>query len=50
MPAAETEGYVLAAYQAPPIGPLRPVAARLVMGLLERDALVGEAEEKSPSG
>ena len=49
MPAAETGGYVLAAYQAPPIGPLRPVAARLVMGLLEREALVGDAEEKSPS-
>ena len=50
LPAAETDGYVLAAYQAPPMGPLRPVAARLVVGQLEREALAGELQGNSPYG
>ncbi len=47
--AAETGGYLLGAYQAPPLGPLRPVAARLVVGVVEREALAGELQEQNPS-
>jgi transcriptional regulator with XRE-family HTH domain len=50
MPAVAVDEVVLAAYQAPPMGPLRPIAARLVMGLLEDDALVGNRQEQGPSG
>jgi transcriptional regulator with XRE-family HTH domain len=50
LPAAETGGYVLAAYQAPPLGPLRPVAARLVVGQLEPEALSSAAQENNPYG
>lgn len=49
LPAGETGGYLLAAYHAPTMGPLRPAAARLVVGLLEREALAGEGQEPSPS-
>lgn len=38
MPAAEAADYMLTAYNAPPLGPVRPVAARLVLGQLEAEA------------
>lgn len=41
LPAAEAGQYLLAAERGPSIGPLRPVAARLVMGVLEAEALAG---------
>lgn len=46
LPAGETGSYMLDAYNAPPMGPLRPIAARLVLGLLEREALSGELQEQ----
>lgn len=49
LPAAETGSYLLAAYHAPAMGPLRPAAARLVVGLLEREALAGYGQEENSS-
>lgn len=48
MPAAAPDQVVLTAYQAPPIGPVSPVAARVVLGVLENDALLAERQEQSP--
>jgi transcriptional regulator with XRE-family HTH domain len=50
MPASEPGSYLLTAYQAPPLGPVRPVAARLVMGHLEAEACLGERYENTSSG
>lgn len=49
-PAAEGGNYVLDAYNAPPMGPLRPVAARLVLGHLEVEALSSRPQEPGTSG
>lgn len=49
-PAAEGGNYVLDAYNAPPMGPLRPVAARLVLGHLEVEALSPRSQEPGTSG
>ncbi len=49
-PAADAGSYLLAAYQAPPLGPLRPVAARLVAGVLEREAVAGDTQEPATYG
>ena len=48
--AAEAGSHLLEAYNAPPIGPLRPVAARLVLGQLEVEALAAPGQEKGSSG
>lgn len=47
MPASEPGSYLLTAYQAPVLGPLRPVAVRLVMGQLEAEACFGEDKENT---
>ena len=44
-PAIEPDNYLLEAYQGPSIGPLRPVAVRLVLGTLEAEAMLGHAQE-----
>lgn len=44
-PALEPDSYLLEAYQGPSIGPLRPVAVRLVLGTLEAEAMLGHAQE-----
>ena len=44
-PALEPDSYLLEAYQGPSIGPLRPVAVRLVLGTLEAEAMLGYAQE-----
>lgn len=50
MPASEPGNYLLTAYQAPVLGPLRPGAVRLVMGQLEAEACLGDKKEISSSG
>jgi transcriptional regulator with XRE-family HTH domain len=45
MPAVEPGSYLLTAYQAPPLGPVKPVAVRLVMGHLEAEACIGDRYE-----
>jgi transcriptional regulator with XRE-family HTH domain len=47
MPASEPGSYHLTAYQAPPLGPLRPVSARLVMGQIEAEACLGDGKENT---
>jgi transcriptional regulator with XRE-family HTH domain len=47
MPASEPGSYHLTAYQAPPLGPLRPVSARLVMGQIEAEACIGDSKENT---
>ncbi len=47
MPANDPASYILTAYQAPPLGPLRPVAVRLVMGHLEAEACLGDRQENN---
>lgn len=50
MAAAEPGQVLLTAYQAPVMGPLAPVAARLVVGQLDSDALARERQGQSPLG
>jgi hypothetical protein len=50
MPASEPDNYLLTAYQAPVLGPLRPVAVRLVMGQLEAEACQSGDKENSSLG
>ena len=49
-PAADSANYLLDAYNAAPLGPLRPVGARLVLGHLEVEALSFRAQEPGASG
>jgi transcriptional regulator with XRE-family HTH domain len=44
-PAVEPGSFLLEAYRAVPLGPLRPVAVRLVMGCLENEALLVRQQE-----
>lgn len=45
-PAGDVGTYLLEAYQGAPMGPLRPLAGRLVMGSLEPEALLDEGQEE----